>query len=62
MKDQVITYRGAETTLNELNKDLQAHHHYAIQYRGQHGDVEFGAHPKKQRTITYRGAKAEMMV
>lgn len=62
MKNQVIYYRGAKTTLTELNKDLATHHHFPIQYRGQRGELNLGTHEKLTRTITYRGAKAEMAI
>lgn len=62
MKNQVIYYRGAKTTLTELNKDLATHHHLPVQYRGQRGEMNLDAPEKTPRTISYRGAKAELAI
>lgn len=68
MNDPMITYRGASARLSELqNKRVaqleQQQGSRLIQYRGASVTMNPNeAHEKKVRTISYRGATAEMEV
>ena len=68
MKDPIITYRGASAPLSELqNKRVaqleQQQGTRLVQYRGATATLEEQPRPAKRvRTISYRGAQAEMEV
>lgn len=67
MKDPIITYRGASCHLSELddNRQEQLQQRQAtrlVSYRGTEGQVALKPHVNKVRTITYRGATAQMDV
>ncbi|MAS91877.1 MAG: hypothetical protein CMO55_01675 [Verrucomicrobiales bacterium] len=67
MKDPIVTYRGASAHLSEVtgrrvDQLMQQQASRLVQYRGTTGEALVGAHPKVKRTITYRGATAEMEV
>lgn len=61
--NQTIKYRGAEAKESEVRKDpdLQRNAVRHIKYRGVEGDVLLG-HNHKLRTVTYRGATADLDV
>lgn len=67
MNDPVITYRGAKAYLSEVtgkrvDQLQQQQATRLIQYRGTSGQMNLAPHPKTKRTISYRGATAEMEV
>ena len=60
-----VTYRGAETTLAEVNADLVKPAEKTtgqIQYRGAKGEVSLASHRPRKQKVTYRGATAIMEV
>ncbi|MDF1814283.1 MAG: hypothetical protein P1V20_18910 [Verrucomicrobiales bacterium] len=68
MKDPIITYRGASCPMSELSDQRvsqleQQQGTRRVQYRGQTMETPLHVEDeKKMRTITYRGATAEMEV
>jgi hypothetical protein len=67
MKDPIITYRGATARLSEISDKRveQLQQQQATQlvtFRGASGRVDLGTHRKTARTVSYRGATAEMEI
>ena len=67
MKDQVITYRGANITNTEINEqDAKLHdlhpENETVLYRGATGSADFDQHEKHARKVTYRGGETEMEI
>jgi hypothetical protein len=67
MKDPIITYRGASARLSEVtgkrvDQLQQQQATRLVSYRGVSGVTNVGAHVKRIRTITYRGATADLAV
>ena len=68
MKDPIITYRGASCPMSELSNERtgqleQQQGTRQVQYRGQSMEANLNAQPqKKLRTVSYRGATAEVEV
>lgn len=67
MKDPIISYRGATARLSEVtgkrvDQLQQQQATRLVSYRGVSGVSNVGAHVKKVRTITYRGATADLSV
>ena len=58
-------YRGAKTTLAEVNADLvkpAGECTRQMQYRGAKGEVSLAPHRPHKQKVTYRGATAVMAV
>ena len=67
MNDPIITYRGAKAYLSEITGQRvdqlqQQQATRLVQYRGTTGQANVAPHKKTIRTISYRGATAEMEV
>jgi hypothetical protein len=67
MKDPIISYRGATARLSEVSGKRvdqlqQQQATRLVSFRGVSGVAPVGAHVKRSRTITYRGATAELSV
>ena len=67
MKDPIITYRGASARLSELTDKRvdqlqQQQATRLVQFRGATGNIAVGPHRKQLRTVSYRGATAEMEI
>ena len=60
-----VIYRGAKTTLAEVNADLVKPAEKTtgqMQYRGAKGEVSLASHRPRKQKVTYRGATAIMEV
>ncbi len=65
MTYNTVTYRGAKTTLAEVNADLAkpaGKSTCQMQYRGAKGEVSLAPHRPHKQKVTYRGATAVMAV
>lgn len=65
MTYNTVIYRGAKTTLAEVNADLvkpAGKTSCKMQYRGAKGEVSRASHHPRKQKVTYRGATAIMEV